>query len=122
LNPDNNDLLDHKFKSFLVWVLPALAIIGSTFWSSLAVSIIWPLSFGVMGVFCLINVKRCGRTHCLITGPFFLIMAITSIVLTFIPNAFGSESWSLFKKIALFGSLLLLCLPDMLLGKYFWKK
>lgn len=31
-----------------------------------------------MGIACLINARRCGRLHCFVTGPLFLIGAVAT--------------------------------------------
>jgi hypothetical protein len=32
-----------------------------------------------MGVACIVNALRCGRVHCYLTGPFFLLMAVIAL-------------------------------------------
>ena len=34
----------------------------------------------VMGVACLVNAARCGRLHCYLTGPYFLMLAASAVV------------------------------------------
>lgn len=37
--------------------------------------IIWPAALIWMGSACLVNARRCRRTHCRFTGPFYLLVA-----------------------------------------------
>jgi hypothetical protein len=34
----------------------------------------------VMGVACLLNARRCGRLHCHLTGPLFLLSALATLL------------------------------------------
>ncbi len=42
-------------------------------------TVIWPVALVWMGVACLMNARRCGRRHCYLTGPFFLVMAALAL-------------------------------------------
>jgi hypothetical protein len=65
-----------------LWYLPALAVlIGLALphgrpW-------FWIPAFSVMGVACLANAARCGRLHCYVTGPVFLLTAIYVLLAVF---------------------------------------
>lgn len=61
-------------SALLLWGLPAVALIIGANWRHGL--FLWIPAFLVMGVACLANVARCGRVHCYITGPLFLIAAV----------------------------------------------
>ncbi len=42
---------------------------------------IWIVVLGWMGTACLVNARRCGRTHCRYTGPYYLAMIVPVLVL-----------------------------------------
>ncbi len=42
---------------------------------------IWIVALGWMGTACLVNARRCGRTHCRYTGPYYLAMIVPVLVL-----------------------------------------
>ncbi len=69
-----NDLTRRKAAWFL-WYLPILLIIVGSAWSRRRVWL-WMPAFSVMGMGCLANVARCGRMHCYLMGPLFLLAAI----------------------------------------------
>lgn len=71
-----------------------------------------------MGIACLVNARRCGRTHCFLTGPFFLLMAVATLLLSYGVLPLGRNGWSFLASLLLLGAILLCCLPEMLLGKY----
>ncbi len=54
-----NDLISKK-AAWLLWYIPAAAVL-----------------FGfVMGAGCLANATRCGRLHCYLTGPVYILAAL----------------------------------------------
>jgi copper chaperone CopZ len=63
--------------AWLLWGLPALAGVIGVGWSSARASL-WIPALVVAGSACLINASRCGRLHCVMTGPLFLIGALAT--------------------------------------------
>ncbi len=51
--------------------------------------VLWTLALAVAGSLCVANAVRCGRLHCHITGPLFLIAAVVSIL-----RGFEIVAWS----------------------------
>lgn len=43
--------------------------------------VIWIVALTWMGTACILNARRCGRTHCRYTGPYYLLMIAPVIVL-----------------------------------------
>ena len=76
----------------------------------------WPLVavLGAWGGFCAINAARCGRLHCYVTGPVFLIaavwLALAGFGLVRIANPWFNA--------LIFGGLLVGVLAEVALGKY----
>lgn len=114
------DMLSRPWPSFLLWWLPAIAIVASGYepvsraWRTG----IWTAALIVMGVACLANATRCGRVHCYITGPFFLLAAIGTLLYGIGVLPLGTNGWSLIGLTILVGAIVLCCLPEMLFGKY----
>ena len=71
-----------------------------------------------MGIACTANAARCGRVHCYVTGPFFLLMAVVSLLYGLGVLPLGGHGWSLLGLIILVGSVAFCCLPELFLGKY----
>jgi len=71
-----------------------------------------------MGVACIVNALRCGRVHCYLTGPFFLVMAVIALSYGLGFLHLGGNGWNLLGLITLIGAIALWCLPEMSLGKY----
>lgn len=67
--------LTGRRAAWFVWYLPILLVIVGGSWSRGRVWL-WVPAFIVMGVGCLANAARCGRTHCYVTAPLFLLAAV----------------------------------------------
>ena len=68
------DLTGRKTAWFL-WYVPILLVIVGSSWDRGRLWL-WVPAFAVMGAGCLANAVRCGRTHCYVTGPLFLLAAV----------------------------------------------
>jgi hypothetical protein len=79
---------------------------------------VWTVALIVMGTACLANALRCGRVHCYTTGPFFLLMALASLLYGLGILPLGHSGWSTISAVILVGAITLTCLPEMLFGKY----
>ena len=109
---DAKDLVRQK-TGILLWCLPTTVLVAGLSWAKLR-PWIWIPAFLIMGVGCLMNASRCGRLHCYITGPVFLLAAIyvglsTMSIVPIRPGIF------LFSVLAI---AMLACLAELPLGKY----
>ncbi len=103
--------------AWLVFGVPALAILISG-WLNLAIPVVWPLAQIWMGGACLLNARRCGRVHCYLTGPFFLIMAAASLAHGLQVVPLGSRGWDWLGWLTLGGGLALSCIAEHMSGRY----
>ncbi len=71
-----------------------------------------------MGIGCVANAVRCGRVHCYVTGPFFLVMAAVALLFGVGALALGKYGWNLLGAVALVGALVLIYVPERLFGTY----
>lgn len=116
----SRDILSSPLLAFLVFCLPAIALVVSgalplsAAWRTAA----WVIALFIMGGGCVANARRCGRVHCYVTGPFFLLMAIISLLYGVGVISLGRNGWNLLGLITLVGAITLCCLPEMLFGKY----
>ena len=65
--------------ALLIWCVPAALVFLGVFWPQ-ARAALWIPSLVVMGGACLLNARRCGRLHCHITGPLFLLAALATLL------------------------------------------
>src|SRR6266568_2122567 len=64
---------------WLVWGLPSALFLAGIPWSS-ARAWLWVPSLAVAGSACVVNASRCGRLHCFVTGPLFLLAALATLL------------------------------------------
>ncbi len=120
--PKNNarDILSNQWLAVAVFWLPILVLVvtgGSRVgggWRTIA----WTAALGVMGTACMANAVRCGRLHCYLTGPFFLVMAFAALLYGLGILPLGRHGWNLLSLTVLVGGLALCCLPERFFGKY----
>lgn len=115
-----SDLLSKRAFVFLVYVVPvaALVLAGQLGVDATWLTVIWSASLLIMGGGCIANAARCRRTHCYLTGPFFVLMALATVLYGFGILPLGSNGWNLIGLTTLIGGAVLGCLPEMLFGKY----
>jgi len=56
---------------------------------------IWSTMLAWMGIACIINARRCSRTHCRFTGPYLLLMAVLVIAHAAGVLPMGTHGWTL---------------------------
>jgi hypothetical protein len=116
----SRDFLSRPWLAFLLYGLPVIAILvsGSAHISELWRTLVWTLALLVMGAACAANARRCGRVHCYLTGPFFLLLAAVTMLYGFGILRLGHNGWNMIGLALLIGAVVLCCLPEMLFGKY----
>ena len=91
----------------LLWGVPAAAMLGSALLEPAARGAIWTIALIWMGTACLANARRCSRTHCKFTGPFYLLMALLVLTLTFGALPLGAYGWQILGGVTLLGTIVL---------------
>jgi len=117
---ESRDILSSQRRVFVLYWLPASAIVvaGAPAISNGWRTVVWVVALAIMGAACIVNALRCGRVHCYITGPFFLLMAVAALLYGLGILHFGGNGWNLLGLIALIGAIALWWLPEMFLGRY----
>ncbi|MFQ5443853.1 MAG: hypothetical protein ACE5EK_04465 [Nitrospinales bacterium] len=105
-------------KFFVTWGIPILALIMSGTVFPEFNMLVWPVALSWMGMGCLLNASRCRRLHCFYTGPFFLIMALVSIIHGWDIFSLSIDGWKWIGWITLIGGLGLTFLTEWIGGKY----
>lgn len=116
----SRDILASPWLAFALFWLPAIAIgvTASSGFSSGRRTAIWTAALTVMGIACIANAARCGRVHCYLTGPFFLLMALVSLLYGLGRLPLGKRGWNWIGLAILIGAVTLCCLPETVWGKY----
>lgn len=116
---DRKDLANNKLTGLAIWGLPVVAIVATSFVDHLLlITVVWTASWTGMGIACLVNAFRCGRLHCYLTGPLFLLGGGASLLhgLDILP--LGPLGWRWIGITMLVGGILLTCLPEWKWGRY----
>lgn len=116
----SRDLLSSPWHALVVFCLPAIAIVvtGRAGFGRTWRTIVWTIALGTMGIACIVNALRCRRVHCYATGPFFLLMALVTLLYGVGVVPLGRNGWGLIGLAVLVGAIVLCCLPETLWGKY----
>ena len=99
----------------LFWI-PAIAMVvtGSSNLRDGWRTVVWTAALITMGTACITNAYRCRRVHCYITGPFFILMAVVTLLYGLGVTPLGRNGWNLIGLTILFGRILRLY-PHVLL-------
>lgn len=93
-----------NWRSFcLFWGLPGAAMVLAGLLDSLTRAVIWTAALLWMGGACLANARRCSRTHCRFTGPFFALMVVGVIAHASGALDLGPHGWSILGGATLVG-------------------
>lgn len=113
------DILSHWHVGVALYWIPVLVLIVSGFLNIDQIwrTIIWTAALTTMAAGCIVNAFRCGRVHCYVTGPFFLIMAIF-ILVRGLDTPIGDEGWNMIALTVLVGTSVLWFVPEMFFGRY----
>jgi hypothetical protein len=104
---------------WIAWGIPTAALVAGIFVAPPIRTIIWSTALLWMGTACIVNALRCGRIHCYLTGPFFLLMAVITFLHGFEIVWLGPNGWLwLAGALIAIGGGLLWYLPERLWGKY----
>ncbi len=76
-----HDWLSSPRTNALARWIPKAAIVAALFFPPPARTGMWIIALVWMGTACILNARRCGRTHCRYTGPYYLTMIAPVLVL-----------------------------------------
>jgi len=109
-----------NWKSFVgFWGLPAVIMVGAWILAEpMPRALLWSLMLVWMGAACIANARRCSRTHCRFTGPFFLLMAVLVAAYGAGMLPLGTYGWIGLSGVALFGNAILWWGSERLWGRF----
>ncbi|AMN44093.1 hypothetical protein RHPLAN_56780 [Rhodoplanes sp. Z2-YC6860] len=114
----SRDWLSSPFSTLFAWWLPKAVIIGGLFASTEIRTAIWIAALAWMGLACIFNAKRCGRTHCRYTGPFYLAMIGPTLLLGSGTLPVGILGWSILACVILLGGKILWWVTERAWGEF----
>jgi hypothetical protein len=114
----NSDWAGGRQTLIAVWGIPAAAMLLALMLEPAARAVIWSSMLIWMGGACLANARRCGRTHCRYTGPFFLGMAtlVAAYAAGILP--LGGHGWLILGVLTVAGNALIWWGSERAFGTY----
>lgn len=100
----------------LAWWLPHAALGAGLLAAVSARTAIWIAALAWMGVACILNARRCRRTHCRFTGPYYLVMIIPVLGLRAVPAGFFG--WLVLGAIIILGGKTIWWATERAWGKF----
>ena len=114
----SRDWLGSVHTSLLAWWMPKVAILACLFVPASFRSLIWIIALIWMGTACILNARRCNRTHCRYTGPYYLAMIVPVMALGAGLVTVGILGWVCLGVIILGGSGLIWWATERAWGKF----
>jgi hypothetical protein len=102
----------------LAWWLPHAALVAGLLVVVPARTAIWIVALAWMGVACILNARRCGRTHCRFTGPYYLSMIIPVLAIGLGVIPIGLSGWLVLGAFIILGSKTLWWATERGRGKF----
>jgi hypothetical protein len=102
----------------LAWGVPTALLVLGIFLPAPIRTAVWAGSLIWMGAACIANAARCGRTHCYLTGPFFLAMAAVSALHGTGVISVGSQGWLWIGVAIAVGTAVLWIVLERLFGRF----
>src|SRR5438445_9332292 len=114
----SRDWLSSKRTNLLAWWIPLAAIPAGLLLPNPLRTVDWVIALGWMGAACILNARRCNRTHCRYTGPYYLtmIVPVTALGAGLVPV--GLLGWICLGVIILGGSGLIWWATERAWGRF----
>lgn len=112
------DWASSRLALALVWGVPATAMLLALLLEATPRAVVWVAMLVWMGMACLANARRCGRTHCRYTGPFFLGTAGLVVAYGAGLLPLGGQPWLLLGSLVGVGNALIWWGSERLFGTY----
>jgi len=114
----SRDWLNSPRGSLLAWWIPHAAILAGLFVPTPVRAAIWTIALIWMGTACILNARRCGRTHCRYTGPYYLLTIVPVLVLGSGIVATGIYGWIVLGVVIVAGSKLIWWATERAWGRF----
>ncbi len=115
-----NDLASNGARTALFWGPGVLLIALTSPLGRWGHTIGWTAGLLWLAAMCLWNSARCRRVHCIFTGPFFLAMAIVTLLVGFRVFSLGVNTWGVLGNTILIGGVVLCFGSELIWGRY-WR-
>src|SRR6266404_3997539 len=114
----SKDWLGSTRANALAWWIPQGAIVAALFVPVPFRAAVWVVALAWMGTACILNARRCGRTHCRYTAPYYLAMIAPVLALGSGIVDVDLLGWLVLAVIILVGSKLIWWATERPWGKF----
>jgi|SRR3984893_2727158 len=114
----SSDWLRSPRTNLLAWWIPQAALLAGLFIPMPVRTVIWIIALIWMGTACILNARRCGRTHCRYTGPYYLAMIAPVLVLASGMVSADLYGWLVLGALILGGSKIIWWTTELAWGKF----
>ena len=102
----------------LVWGLPVAVMLGGLLLDVPARTALWTVALAWKGMACILNARRCRRTHCRYTGPYYLTMILPVLALGSGVVSAGIQAWLALGLLIVGGSKLIWWATERAWGRF----
>jgi hypothetical protein len=114
----SRDWLRSPHTSLLAWWIPQATILAGLFAPVAVRTAIWIIALSWTGTACVLNAKRCGRTHCRFTGPYYLAMIIPVLALGLGGISGSLSAWVVLGVVIILGGKIIWWTTERAWGKF----
>jgi hypothetical protein len=100
----------------VAWWIPTALIVASLLANTPLRTAIWVAALAWMGIACLLNARRSGRTHCRFTGPYYLAMVVPVVLLGVLDAPF--YAWLVLAALILLGDKIIWWTTERIWGTF----
>lgn len=102
-----------------LWGIPTAVMLAALLFEPGLRAIAWSAALVWMGGACIANARRCGRTHCRFTGPFYLLMAMAVVAYATGVLPMGEQGWAILGAATVAGTAVLWWGSERIWGTFF---
>jgi hypothetical protein len=114
----SRDWVSSARTNILAWWVPHAAMLAALLVSVPARAVVWTIALTWMGTACILNARRCNRTHCRFTGPYYLAMIAPVLALGVGIVSAGIYGWIVLGVLIVAGSKLIWWATERVWGKF----
>jgi hypothetical protein len=114
----SRDWLGSTRASALAWWVPQAAIVVALSAPVSLRAVVWLVALIWIGTACVLNSRRCGRTHCRYTGPYYLAMIVPVLVLASGVISAGFSGWLMLGVVILAGGKIIWWVTEFAWGRF----
>jgi hypothetical protein len=116
--PVSRDWLGNWRSSALAWWIPHAGLLAGLLASVPVRVAVWTAALLWMGLACIFNSRRCARTHCRYTGPYYLSMIVPVLVIGLVIRSDDALAWLILGTVIVGGSKLIWWATERAWGKF----